>query len=166
VYPLCKAVADRKAPGSIVIDPRTRAVIFNPEVKMTPQTFQEIREICPFDIPRYDEKTGGMNKCTMCNDRVREGMQPACVQACPTGTMSFGRREEILKKAVSRLSELRRTERKAALISPEAVRVIFLVNDHPEKYHEFASAKQPTRMTRMAALKGLAGALAGYLGIS
>jgi formate dehydrogenase iron-sulfur subunit len=166
VYPLCKAVADRKAPGSIVIDPRTRAVIFNPEVKMTPQTFQEIREICPFDIPRYDEKTAGMNKCTMCNDRVQEGMQPACVQACPTGTMSFGRREEILRKAVSRLSELRRTERKAALINPEAVRVIFLVNDHPEKYHEFASAKQPTGMTRMAALKGLAGALAGYLGIS
>jgi formate dehydrogenase iron-sulfur subunit len=80
--------------------------------------------------------------------------------------MSFGDRREILRKAVGRLSELRRTDRKTALIHPESVRVIFLVMDHPEKYHEFASAQQPAGMTRMAALKGLAGALAGYLGIS
>ncbi len=52
VYPLCKIAADRKAPGSIVIDPRTRAVIFDPEVKVSAEAFQEIREICPFDIPR------------------------------------------------------------------------------------------------------------------
>jgi formate dehydrogenase iron-sulfur subunit len=166
VYPLCKIVADRKAPGSIGIDSRTRAVIFNPEVKMSQQTFQEIREACPFDIPRLDEKTGGMNKCTMCNDRVHEGMQPACVQACPTGTMSFGPRAQIIKQARSRLSELRRTDGRAALIDPESVRVIFLVKDHPEKYHQFASAKPPTGMTRMAAVKGLVGVLAGYLGLS
>ena len=166
VYPLCKIVADKTAPGSIVIDPRTRAVIFNPLVKMSAQTFREIREICPFDIPRYDEKTQGMNKCTMCNDRVREGLKPACVQACPTGAMRFGERKEILKEARNRLSDVRRADRKAALIDPEAVRVIFLVMDHPEKYHEFASAKQPAGMTRMAALKGLAGMVAGYLGIS
>jgi formate dehydrogenase iron-sulfur subunit len=166
VYPMCKLVADKKAPGSIVIDPRTRAVIFNPAVKMSPQTFKEIREICPFDIPRYDEKTGSMNKCTMCNDRVREGLQPACVQACPTGAMKFGERKEILREARNRLAEARRTDRKAALIDPEAVRVIFLVKDHPEKYHEFASAGQRPGMTRMAAVKGILGGLAAYLGIS
>jgi formate dehydrogenase iron-sulfur subunit len=166
IYPMCKLVADKKAPGSIVIDQRTRAVIFNPEIKMSAQTFREIREICPFDIPRYDEKTSGMNKCTMCNDRVREGLQPACVQACPTGAMSFGERKGILKQARGRLAELRRTDRKAALVDPEAVRVIYLVTDHPEKYHEFASAKPLTGLTRMAAIKGILGGLAAYLGLS
>lgn len=166
LYPLCKIAADRKAPGSIVIDAKTRAVIFNPEVKVTPEAFKEIREICPFDIPRLDERTGGMNKCTMCNDRVHAGMKPACVQACPTGTMSFGDRKEILKQARARLTELKRTDRKAALVDPEAIRVIFLVKDHPEKYHEYASAKQPTGMTRMAAVKGIVGGLAAYFGLS
>ena len=166
IYPLCKIVADRKAPGAITIDPRTRAVIFNPAVKVSPQTFEEIREICPFDIPRQDQKTGGMNKCTMCNDRVREGLQPACVQACPTGAMSFGERKDILRQARGRLITIRRTDRKAALIDPEAIRVIFLVKDHPEKYHQFASAKQPTGMTRMAAIKGIIGGIAAYLGMS
>ena len=165
IFPLCKAVADRKAPGSILIDSRTRAILFDPEVKMSPQTFQEIREACPFDIPRYDETSGGMNKCTMCVDRVQAGMQPACVQACPTGAMSFGDRKEILRKAKGRLSELRRTNGKAALIDPEAVRVVYLVQDHPEKYHEYASAKSPKGMTRIAALRGLLGGLAAYLGI-
>lgn len=166
VYPLCKIAADRKAPGSIVIDPRTRAVIFDPAVKVSAEAFQEIREICPFDIPRYDDKTGSMNKCTMCNDRIREGLQPACVQACPTGTMSFGERKQILAKARGRLTELRRTDRKAALVDPEAIRVIFLVKDHPEKYHEFASAKVPTSKTRMAAVKGLVAGIAARLGVS
>ena len=166
LYPLCKIVADQKAPGAISVDHVTRAVIFDPTVKMSPQTFKEIRDACPFDIPRQDEKTGGMNKCTMCNDRVHDGMKPACVQACPTGAMSFGKREAIVGLAKSRLSELRRSDRKASLVDPASVRVIFLVQDHPEKYHRYALAKPPTGMTRMAALKGLVGGLAAYLGIS
>jgi formate dehydrogenase iron-sulfur subunit len=164
VWPLCKGVADAKAPGAIGIDSRTRAVIFNPEVKISPATFKEIREACPFDIPRYEEKTGVMNKCTMCNDRVSEGLKPACVQACPTGAMSFGKRTEILGQARSRLSELRQTDSRAELVDPESVRVIFLVKDHPDKYHRFAAAK-PAPTTRLAALKGLLG-LAAWFGIS
>jgi formate dehydrogenase iron-sulfur subunit len=166
IYPLCKIAADKNAPGSIVIDPQTRAVIFDPKVKVSPEAFREIREICPFDIPRYDDKTGGMNKCTMCNDRVREGMQPACVQTCPTGAMSFGDRKEIVQQARNRLSVLRRTDRRAQLIDPEAIRVIYLVKNHPEKYYEFALAKPPAGVTRMAAIKGLLGGLATYLGLS
>jgi formate dehydrogenase iron-sulfur subunit len=166
VFPLCTTVADKKAPGSIVVDPLTRAVIFNPKVKMTEQTFKEIREICPFDIPRYDENTGGMNKCTMCNDRVHEGMQPACVKACPTGAMSFGERDEILNKARARVSTLRQTDGKAALVDPEATRVIYLVQDRPDKYYKYAWAKEPTGMTRFAAIKSLVGAFTAQFSIS
>ena len=107
-----------------------------------------------------------MNKCTMCNDRVRDGMKPACVQACPTGAMSFGNREDIVGLAKSRLSELRRTDRKVSLVDPASVRVIFLVEDHPEKYHRYASAKPMTGVTRMAALRGILGGVAAFLGIS
>jgi Fe-S-cluster-containing dehydrogenase component len=33
---------------------------------------------------------GVMEKCTFCLHRVREGRQPACLEACPTGARTFG----------------------------------------------------------------------------
>lgn len=153
--PPCKMAADRKAKGAVILDAKTRAVIFNSEVKISPEDFKEVREICPFDIPRYDEKLGSMAKCTMCFERVSEGLLPACVKACPTGAMNFGNRDVIRKMAEARLDEVQNIYRKASLINPEAVRVIFLVKDDPEKYHQFAAMKNEPEITRMAALKRL-----------
>ena len=155
LYPLCKMAADRKAKGAVAIDSRTRAVTFNSAVKISPEDFKEVREICPFDIPRHDEKSGGMSKCTMCFDRITEGMPPACVKACPTGTMNFGHRDAILKMAENRLDEVRKVHRRASLIVPESVRVIFLVKDDPEKYYEFAAEKNGSGNIRMTAMERL-----------
>lgn len=166
IYPLCKVAADEHAPGLVSIDPVTRAVIFDPEVEVSPEAFREIRAMCPFDIPRYDEETASTSKCTMCNDRVHEGMEPACVQACPTGAMSFGERGDILDRARDRASNLRQTDRKVSLIDPISTRVIFLVEDHPEKYHEHASAGPVKEQVRKAGLKGITRVLASHLGIS
>jgi formate dehydrogenase iron-sulfur subunit len=157
LYPLCKMAADREAPGSVTLDSRTRATIFNPEVKMSADAFREIRQICPFDIPRYDENLGGMSKCTMCIDRIREGMPPACVKACPTGAMNFGEREDILKMARNQLDVVQQVHRNASLVHPESVRVIFLLKDTPEKYHEFAAARQPDHARMLTARRRFLG---------
>ena len=155
LYPPCKMAADKKARGAVTLDAKTRAVIFNPAVKLSPADFKEIRDICPFDIPRYDERLGGMAKCTMCFDRVSEGLLPACVKACPTGTMHFGDRDAIRKMAETRLDEVKSVHRRASLINPEAIRVIFLVKDDPEKYHQFAAGVNAKGITRQMALKHL-----------
>lgn len=153
LYPPCKMVADEKAQGAVILDSKTRAVIFNPAVKVSPADFKEIRAICPFDIPRYNEKLGSMAKCTMCFDRVSEGILPACVKSCPTGAMNFGDRDVIRKMAEKRLDEVKNEYRRASLIYPEAIRVIFLVKDYPEKYHQFAAKQNETGITRMMAQK-------------
>ena len=88
---------------AIIKDEKTGAVLYNPKVKVKAADFKEIRESCPYDIPRIDPKTGIMAKCTMCFDRIKEGMLPACVKTCPTGAMNFGDRNEILEKANKRL---------------------------------------------------------------
>ncbi|MDP2959310.1 MAG: DmsC/YnfH family molybdoenzyme membrane anchor subunit [Longimicrobiales bacterium] len=46
--------------------------------------------VCPWDAPRFDEDRGVMTKCTLCNHRLREGGQPACVEACPTAALGCG----------------------------------------------------------------------------
>ena len=67
------------------------------------------------------------------------GMVPICVKTCPTGTMVFGEREEILKIAKERLAVVKKTFPKAFLANPEDVSVIYLLADDKDKYFEFAA---------------------------
>jgi DMSO reductase iron-sulfur subunit len=46
---------------------------------------------CPYDAPKFDRAQGVISKCTFCNDRIRRGSQPACVELCPTGALTFDR---------------------------------------------------------------------------
>jgi formate dehydrogenase iron-sulfur subunit len=55
---------------------------------------------CPFNIPRYDTDDK-VSKCHLCLDRVASGMVPACAKACPTETLKFGNRQELIAKATA-----------------------------------------------------------------
>jgi formate dehydrogenase iron-sulfur subunit len=61
---------------------------------------------CPFDVPAYewDEVLGLIGKCDFCVDRQSEGLEPACVKACPTNALIFGEREELLTMARQRIA--------------------------------------------------------------
>ncbi len=60
---------------------------------------------CPYGIPRYDwdETVPYVRKCILCFDRIKNGKQPACTEACPTGATIFGKRDELLKIAHQRI---------------------------------------------------------------
>jgi formate dehydrogenase iron-sulfur subunit len=145
IEPPCKFVADTEIEDAIIIEQETGAVIFTEKTAQI-QDFDAVRIACPYDIPRRDEKTSLMSKCTMCIDRVTNGLKPACVQVCPTGAMNFGDREEMIKLAEDRLAQIKKTAPNARLVDTEAVRVIVLVESDPASYHEFLSASaQPLR---------------------
>jgi formate dehydrogenase iron-sulfur subunit len=153
--PPCKATTDSLGSKAIIQDEATGAVIYNLKVSVKSADFKTIRESCPYDIPRYHERMGVMAKCTMCFDRTKEGMLPACVKTCPTGAMNFGDRKDILEKANKRLAEVKGTYKDAMLANPDDVRVIFLLVDDPKKYHKFAVAENTIGITRKMALKRL-----------
>ncbi|MGC9117149.1 MAG: 4Fe-4S dicluster domain-containing protein, partial [Conexivisphaera sp.] len=45
---------------------------------------------CPYGAIFWNEELQIPQKCTFCAHRVDKGLQPRCVDACPTGAMVFG----------------------------------------------------------------------------
>ena len=147
--PPCQDTAGE--PTAIFTEAATGAVIYTAVTKGL--NAAEIRESCPYDIPRKTED-GTLAKCDMCSDRVENGLQPACVKVCPTGAMNFGERDEIMALANERLAVAKKKYPNARLLDPEDVRTIYLVGFDPMHYHDSAVASFHRKgMTRQAALR-------------
>jgi Fe-S-cluster-containing dehydrogenase component len=61
---------------------------------------------CPYYALAYEYDnplTARVMRCTMCYPRIKEGLNPGCADACPTGAITFGKRDELLKVARERI---------------------------------------------------------------
>jgi formate dehydrogenase iron-sulfur subunit len=61
---------------------------------------------CPFGVIERREEDGRVFKCTLCYDRLKDGMEPACAHACPTKSIQFGELEELRERADAKLAKL------------------------------------------------------------
>lgn len=52
---------------------------------------------CPYNSPKVDRQLGRSVKCNGCAERVAEGKNPICVEACPLRALEFGPVEEMAK---------------------------------------------------------------------
>ncbi|GAA3756833.1 DmsC/YnfH family molybdoenzyme membrane anchor subunit [Terriglobus aquaticus] len=50
---------------------------------------------CPYSVPQFNPERGVVGKCDMCRGRLEEGLEPACVNACPENAIQI----EIVNKA-------------------------------------------------------------------
>jgi len=100
---------------------------------------------CPFNIPRISQVEHKAYKCTLCVDRVAVGQGPACAKACPTRAITFGTKEQMLKDAAVRLTDLKsRGYKNAGIYDPPGVggtHVIYVLqhNDKPQLYAGLAN---------------------------
>jgi len=53
--------------------------------------------ICPFGVLRIGPEGRAIIKCDMCLERMEEGQDPACVEACPTKALKLVSLEETTK---------------------------------------------------------------------
>ncbi|MGH2499835.1 MAG: 4Fe-4S dicluster domain-containing protein [Candidatus Limnocylindria bacterium] len=61
---------------------------------------------CPFGVIEYNKKTGRVNKCILCQDRLEEGMGTACAKACPTSSLTYGKVDDLKRMAADRVRAL------------------------------------------------------------
>lgn len=116
---------------------------------------------CPFAVIEVDkEGTGKAHKCTLCYDRLKDGLEPACAKACPTDSIQFGPVDELLERARVRVAELRERGVPAYLYGSGGVleegcdtsdlgglNCFFLLIDRPEVYNLPPVAKRPSTNT-------------------
>ncbi|WP_445263284.1 4Fe-4S dicluster domain-containing protein [Pseudokineococcus sp. 5B2Z-1] len=96
---------------------------------------------CPYGVIGKRESTGRAHKCTLCYDRLGEGMTPACAKACPTESIQFGPVDELRRRADERLAVLQeKGELKVQLYGHDTEDGVggdgafFLLLDDPEVY--------------------------------
>jgi formate dehydrogenase iron-sulfur subunit len=96
---------------------------------------------CPFGVIDRRERDGRAWKCTLCYDRLHDGLEPACAKACPTQSIQFGALDELRARAEHRVEELQDAGVSDARLygnSPEdgvgGFGAFFLLLDEPETY--------------------------------
>jgi len=117
---------------------------------------------CPYDVIDINEEKNVAQKCTLCYDRLQGGMEPACAKACPTDSIQFGPRDELLETARKREAALHAQGIKEANLYGAdddvygGLNAFFLLMDKPEAY-KLPNAKNSVLPQRNN--------LGGYLGI-
>ncbi len=133
---------------------------------------------CPFGVIARRETDGGAHKCTLCYDRIGDGLTPACAKACPTESIQFGPVDELRERAQARVDQLQASgETRARLYLENSADGIggagafFLLLDEPEVYglppDPVVTTRDLPRMWRQVAAAGAslaAGALIACLG--
>jgi formate dehydrogenase iron-sulfur subunit len=154
----CKDAADAYVPGAIIRDEATGAILYTETTKkLTIDQAQQVKDVCPYNIPVRDQDTGMLTKCDWCIDRQRAGLKPACVKTCCTGAMNVGEREDMLMLARQSLAKVKQSHPQAQLLDEEYISVIYLVTEPRNLYHEYAERRaQPGPMSRQAFLAMLA----------
>jgi formate dehydrogenase iron-sulfur subunit len=109
---------------------------------------------CPFGVIARRPGDGRAFKCTMCYDRLRGGLRPACATACPTGSIQFGPLPEMRARAESRVEELHAQGVEDARLylgdgnnGVEGAGALFLLLDEP---HVYGLPDRPVAPTRHA----------------
>jgi formate dehydrogenase iron-sulfur subunit len=123
---------------------------------------------CPFGVIDRDHDDGRAAKCTLCYDRLEDGLEPACAKACPTDSIQFGPYEELVATAQRRVAALHKRGIDGAYLygagdaGDDALAgglgAFFLLTEAPERYGLPARADSPIQENVVPATAAAIGA--------
>lgn len=132
---------------------------------------------CPFGVVDRDPVDGRAAKCTLCYDRLRDGMEPACAKACPTDSIQFGVYEDLVEVAQRRVAALQDRGVQGAYLYGAGdgdddqlaggLGAFFLLTEPPERFGLPAHADSPIQENVVpATLAAVAAGLAAAAGVA
>ncbi len=123
---------------------------------------------CPFGVVDRDPIDGRAGKCTLCYDRLEDGLEPACAKACPTDSIQFGPYDELVDVASRRVAELHGRGLDGAYLYGAGdepgdqlaggLGAFFLLTEPPERYGLPARAESPVQENVVPATVAAVGA--------
>ncbi|MBV8455935.1 MAG: 4Fe-4S dicluster domain-containing protein [Acetobacteraceae bacterium] len=122
---------------------------------------------CPFGVVDINVQDGKAHKCTLCYDRLKGGLEPACAKSCPTDSIQFGELSELHARAAARVEALHKAGRTEAYLygvpnAPgatgdlEHLHAFFLLTAEPEVYNLPRAPTRPANRTMPSLISGLA----------
>ena len=136
---------------------------------------------CPFGVIDRRPDDGRAWKCTLCYDRLKDDMTPACAKACPTESIQFGDVRELRRQARKRVEQLQEGGLEEAYLygvdaeeqpGTEGLNAFFLLLDRPEVYNLPPEPVVPTKRAAESwkamglAMLGLASAIIGSVAVT
>jgi formate dehydrogenase iron-sulfur subunit len=135
---------------------------------------------CPFGVIDLNELDGKAHKCTLCYDRLKSGLEPACAKSCPTDSIQFGELSDLHRRARARVQSLHEQGAGDAYLygapgGPGAtgnlghLHAFFLLTEQPEVYNlpsapsRGADRVLPSLLAGLATAVLLTGAAFGFL---
>jgi anaerobic dimethyl sulfoxide reductase subunit B (iron-sulfur subunit) len=93
--PVCVDAAN----GAMYKEEKYGAVLIDPD-KAKSIDLRKAQEACPYGAIQFDSDAmdATASKCTMCIDRLEQGMHPRCVESCPQRALDFGPFEDLVNK--------------------------------------------------------------------
>ncbi len=96
---------------------------------------------CPYGVIDQRQDDGRAWKCTLCYDRIGDGLTPACAKACPTESIQYGELDELRARAQHRVEKLHEQGETSARLYGNDPHdgvggdgAFFLLLDEPEVY--------------------------------
>lgn len=111
---------------------------------------------CPFGVIEINFEDGRAHKCTLCYDRLKGGLEPACAKTCPTNAIQFGPVDELVTRARLREEKLHAAGVETAYLygvpdgagatgGIEQLYCFFLLLDRPEVYNLPVAPQLPSK---------------------
>jgi formate dehydrogenase iron-sulfur subunit len=132
---------------------------------------------CPFGVLGRSEADGAVHKCTLCYDRQRDGLEPACAKACPTDSIQFGPISRLQESARQRVAHLHAQGQTTAYLygaddagEYERLNAFFLLTEEPAAYNLPPAPRRPSaamlRRYLWAAVAGIGLSLASAVALA
>jgi Fe-S-cluster-containing dehydrogenase component len=102
---------------------------------------------CPYGVITFDRSKQIMEKCTFCDRRVENGLEPFCYTVCSPQAIKYGSRQEMIDQGSERVQLLKEQGfAEANLYGVDqfgGLKVLLVLQHEPAKYHLPALSEVP-----------------------